>query len=51
VKKESEGQGGIVLIHLVDIVRKIIEVAELDDFFSLADSVEEAVKILEKKNT
>ena len=51
VKKRIEGQGGLVLIHLVDIVRKIIEVAELDDFFSLADSLDEAIQILEKKKS
>ena len=49
VKKRTEGQGGLVLIHLVDIVRKIIEVAELDDFFALADSQDEAIQILETK--
>jgi anti-sigma B factor antagonist len=50
-KKETEGQGGLVLINLADIVRKIIEVAELDDFFSQAQSVEGALKILERKST
>jgi anti-anti-sigma factor len=47
VKKETEDQGGLVLIHLIDIVKKIIEVAELDDFFSQADSLEEAISVLE----
>lgn len=51
VKKETENKGGLVLLNLVDIVKRIIEVAELDDFFSQADSVEEAVTILEKKST
>jgi len=51
VKKETDNAGGLVLINLVDIVKKIIEVAELEDFFSLANSVEEAVDILEKQNT
>jgi anti-sigma B factor antagonist len=49
VKKETEEQGGLVLMNLIDIVKKTIEVAELDDFFSLADSVEEAIRILEKR--
>jgi len=49
VKNETENQGGLVLINPIDTVKRIIEVAELDDFFSLADSVEEAIKILEKK--
>lgn len=51
VRKETENQGGLVLINLIDIVKKIIDVAELNDFFSQAKSVEEAIKILEKKNT
>ena len=50
VNKQTENQGGLVLINLIDIVRRIIQVAELDDFLSLADSVEEAVNILEKKS-
>ena len=50
VKKETEEQGGLVLMNIIDIVKKTIEVAELDDFFSLAGSVEEAIEILEKKN-
>jgi anti-sigma B factor antagonist len=51
IKKQTEGQGGLVLIKLIDIVRKIIQVAELDDYFHLADSLEDAIRILEKKNT
>ncbi len=50
VNKQTENRGGLVLINLIDIVRRIIEVAELDDFLSLADSLEEAVQILEKKS-
>ncbi|NIQ40426.1 MAG: anti-sigma factor antagonist [Proteobacteria bacterium] len=49
VKKETEDQGGLVLINLADIVKRIIQVAELDNFLLLADSVDEAMKILEKK--
>ncbi|NIO05756.1 MAG: anti-sigma factor antagonist [Proteobacteria bacterium] len=49
VKRETENQGGLVLINLADIVKRIIHVAELDDFLSLADSVDEAIKIIEKK--
>ncbi len=50
IKKETENHGGLVLINLIDIVKRIIEVAELDDFFSFADSVEEAFKTLEPKS-
>lgn len=51
IKKETEEQGGLVLVNLIDIVRKIIEVAELDDYFYLADSIDDAIQILEKKKT
>jgi len=51
IRKETENQGGLVLINLIDIVRKIIEVAELDDYFHLAGSLDDAIQILEKKNT
>jgi anti-anti-sigma factor len=50
VKKETENQGGPVLIHLADMVKRIIEVAELDDFFSQAESLEHAIAIMEKQN-
>lgn len=49
VKKETENQGGLVLINLADIVKRIIHVAELDDFLSQADCVDDAITILEKK--
>ena len=49
IKKETEKQGGLVLIHLIDAVKKIIEVAELQDFFDLAGSLEQAIEILEEK--
>jgi len=51
IRKETENQGGLVLINLIDIVRKIIEVAELDDYFHLAGSLDDAIQILEKKNS
>jgi len=51
IKKQTEGQGGLVLMNLIDIVKKIIEIAELDDYFHLADSLDDAIRILEKKNT
>jgi len=50
LRKETEIKGGLVLINLIDIVKKIIEVAELDDFFSQGKNMEEAVAILEKKS-
>ncbi|MBW2121970.1 MAG: STAS domain-containing protein [Deltaproteobacteria bacterium] len=50
VKKETDKQGGLVLVNMVDVVKRIIQVAELDDFFSQADSVEEAITLLEKKS-
>ena len=51
IKKQTETQGGLVLMNLIDIVKKIIEVAELDDFFSQAQSLEEAITILEKEGS
>ena len=51
IKKQTETQGGLVLMNLIDIVKKIIEVAELDDFFSQAQSLEEAITILEKERS
>ena len=49
INKETEGDGGLVLINLRDIVKKVIEVAELHDYLTQADTVEEAVAILEAK--
>jgi anti-sigma B factor antagonist len=51
IKKQTETQGGLVLMNLIDIVKKIMEVAELDDFFSQAQSLEEAITILEKEGS
>jgi len=50
LKKETENRGGLVLIHLRDIVKKVIQIAELDDFFPQASSLEEAIRLLEQKN-
>jgi len=49
INKETEGDGGLVLINLRDIVKKVIEVAELHDYLTQADTVEEAMAILEAK--
>jgi anti-sigma B factor antagonist len=47
--KETEGEGGFVLVNPRDVVKKIIEVAELDDLLTQAKTVEEAMAILEAK--
>ncbi|UCD71906.1 MAG: STAS domain-containing protein [Syntrophobacterales bacterium] len=49
IHKETEKDGGLVLINLRDIVKKVIEVAELDDYMKQAETVEEAMAILEGK--
>ena len=49
INKETEGAGGFVLVNPRDVVKKIIEVAELDDFLTQAKTVEEAMAILEAK--
>ena len=49
INKETEGAGGLVLVNPRDIVKKIIEVAELDDLLTQAKTVEEAMAILEAK--
>jgi anti-anti-sigma factor len=49
ITKETEKDGGLVLINLRDIVKKVIEVAELDDFLTQAKTVEEAMAILETR--
>ena len=51
INKETEGAGGLVLVNPRDVVKKIIEVAELGDFLTQAKTVEEAMAILEAKNT
>lgn len=47
INKKTESDGGLVLINLRDIVKKVIEVAELDDYLTQAETVEEAMAILE----
>jgi len=47
INKETKSDGGLVLINLRDIVKKVIEVAELDDYLTQAETVEEAMAILE----
>lgn len=49
INKETENDGGLVLINLRDIVKKVIEVAELGDFLTQAKTVEEAMAILGAK--
>lgn len=49
INKETENDGGLVLINLRDIVKKVIEVAELDDFLTQAKTVEKAMAILGAK--
>lgn len=46
ISKETERDGGVVLINLRDIVKKVIEVAELGDYLTQADTVEEAMVLL-----
>lgn len=46
INKETKSDGGLVLINLRDIVKKVIEVAELDDYLTQAETVEEAMAIL-----
>ena len=50
INKATEGDGGLVLINLRDIVKKVIEVAELDNYLTQANTVEEAMAILEAKS-
>lgn len=49
INKETEDTGGLVLVNLRDVAKKIIEVAELDDFLTQAKTVEEAMALLEAK--
>ncbi len=46
ISKETERDGGVVLINLRDIVKKVIEVAELGDYLAQAETVEEAMVLL-----
>ncbi|NIS62237.1 MAG: anti-sigma factor antagonist [Proteobacteria bacterium] len=47
INKETERDGGLVLINLPGIVKKVIEVAELRDYLTQADTLEEAMALLE----
>lgn len=47
INKETQGAGGLVLVNPREVVKKIIEVAEVDDLLTQADTVEKAMSILE----
>ncbi len=49
INKETEGAGGLVLVNMGDVVKKIIEVAEVDDLLIQAKNIDEAIAILEAK--
>jgi anti-sigma B factor antagonist len=49
INKETEGPGGLVLVNPRDVVKKIIEVAELGDLLTQAKTLEEAMAILEAR--
>ncbi len=49
INKETEGAGGLVLVNMGDVVKKIIEVAEVDDLLTQTNDIEEAIAILEAK--
>ena len=49
INKQTEGIGGLVLVNPGDVVKKIIEVAELGDLLTQAKTAEEAMAILEVK--
>jgi anti-sigma B factor antagonist len=49
INQETKGAGGLVLVNLREVVKKIFEVAELQDLLTQAETVEEAVTILEAK--
>ena len=49
INKETEGSGGLVLVNPQEIVKRIIEVAEVDDLLVQAKTVEEAMALLEAK--
>lgn len=46
INKETKRDGGLVLINLPGIVKKVLEVAELRDYLTQADSLEEAMALL-----
>jgi anti-sigma B factor antagonist len=51
INRETQRDGGLVLINLRDIVKKVIEVAELEDILKQAESMEEAIALLEAQRT
>lgn len=50
INKQTQGAGGLVLVNPREVVKKIIEVAELDDILTQAKTLEEAMAILGAKN-
>jgi len=50
VNKQTQGAGGLILVNPREVVKKIIEVAELDDILTQARTFEEAMAILEARN-
>jgi anti-sigma B factor antagonist len=50
INKQTQVAGGLVLINPREVVKKIIEVAELDDILTQTKTLEEAMAILEAKN-
>lgn len=49
INRETERDGGLILVNLRDIVKKVIEVAELDDILSQGESVEDAIELLKAR--
>lgn len=49
ISRQTEGKGGLVLVKLRDTVKKFIKAAKMEDLLIQADTVEEAMAILEAK--
>jgi anti-sigma B factor antagonist len=49
INQETKGAGGLVLVNPREVVKKIFEVAELEALLTQAETVEEAITILEAK--
>ena len=49
INQETKGAGGLVLVNPREVVKKIFEVAEVQDLLTQAETVEEAFTILEAK--
>ena len=49
INQETKGTGGLVLVNPREVVKKIFEVAELQDLLTQAETVKEALTILEAK--